>query len=145
MTEVVTPADVELVSSYADCLQVGTRNAQNYKLLEAVGKQPKPVLYKRGMWMTLSEYLQATDYILSSAKQFGVDPFLLGGLNVWGIESGLQYDAQLFTYQLTYLKADRLSLLFGYLFHLALLLGMIFALHVEDPLQHVAAFVATSE
>ena len=69
VTEVVTPADVELVSSYADCLQVGTRNAQNYKLLEAVGKQPKPVLYKRGMAMTLDEYLQAADYILAAGNE----------------------------------------------------------------------------
>lgn len=69
VTEVVTPADVDLVSSYADCLQVGTRNAQNYKLLEAVGKQPKPVLYKRGMAMTLDEYLQAADYILAAGNE----------------------------------------------------------------------------
>ncbi|MBI1367752.1 MAG: 3-deoxy-7-phosphoheptulonate synthase [Planctomycetes bacterium] len=68
VTEVMTPADVDLVASYADCLQVGTRNAQNYKLLEAVGSQPKPVLYKRGMAMTIDEYLQATDYILAAGN-----------------------------------------------------------------------------
>lgn len=68
VTEVITTEDVAVVSEYADCLQVGTRNAQNFKLLEAVGKQPKPVLYKRGMWMTLDEYLQAAEYILSAGN-----------------------------------------------------------------------------
>ncbi|MEX0742433.1 MAG: N-acetylneuraminate synthase family protein, partial [Phycisphaeraceae bacterium] len=43
-------------------------NAQNYKLLEAAGNQPKPVLYKRGMSMTLDEYLQAADYILAAGN-----------------------------------------------------------------------------
>ena len=65
VTEVLTPTDVELVSKYADCLQIGTRNCQNYKLLEACGEQPKPVLLKRGMSMTIDEYLQATEYILA--------------------------------------------------------------------------------
>ena len=64
-TEVLTPTDVELVSKYADCLQIGTRNSQNYKLLEACGDQPKPVLLKRGMAMTLDELLQASEYVLS--------------------------------------------------------------------------------
>jgi 3-deoxy-7-phosphoheptulonate synthase len=64
ITEVLTPGEVDMVSSYADCLQIGTRNSQNYKLLEACGKQPKPVLYKRGMSMTLDEFLQAAEYIL---------------------------------------------------------------------------------
>lgn len=68
VTEVVTPEEVELVSKYADCLQIGTRNAQNFKLLEAAGKQPKPVLYKRGMWMTIDEYLQASEYILAAGN-----------------------------------------------------------------------------
>jgi 3-deoxy-7-phosphoheptulonate synthase len=68
VTEVVTPADVELVARYADCLQVGTRNAQNFKLLEACGKQPRPVLLKRGMAMTVDEYLQAADYILAAGN-----------------------------------------------------------------------------
>ena len=68
VTEVLTPSDVELVAGYADCLQIGTRNSQNYKLLEACGKQPKPVLMKRGMAMTLDEYLQAAEYILASGN-----------------------------------------------------------------------------
>lgn len=65
VTEVLANSDVDMVSEYADCLQIGTRNCQNFKLLEAVGRQPKPVLLKRGMAMTLDEYLQAAEYILS--------------------------------------------------------------------------------
>jgi 3-deoxy-7-phosphoheptulonate synthase len=68
VTEVMTPSEVELVASYADCLQVGTRNAQNFKLLEAVGKTQKPVLFKRGMAMTIDEYLQAAEYILAAGN-----------------------------------------------------------------------------
>ncbi len=68
VTEVLTPTDVDLVSQYADCLQIGTRNSQNFKLLEAAGRQPKPVLMKRGMAMTLDEYLQAAEYILAAGN-----------------------------------------------------------------------------
>lgn len=68
VTEVVTPGEVELVAKYADCLQIGTRNAQNFKLLEVAGKQPKPVLYKRGMSMTIDEFLQGAEYILSAGN-----------------------------------------------------------------------------
>ena len=68
VTEVVTPGEVELVSEYADCLQIGTRNSQNFKLLEAAGKQPKPVLFKRGMAMTIDEFLQAAEYILAAGN-----------------------------------------------------------------------------
>lgn len=68
VTEVITPGDVELVAKYADCLQIGTRNAQNFKLLEAVGESGKPVLFKRGMAMTINEYLQAADYILAAGN-----------------------------------------------------------------------------
>lgn len=68
VTEVLTPGEVELVAKYADCLQIGTRNAQNFKLLEACGKIDKPILYKRGMAMNLDEYLQAADYILAAGN-----------------------------------------------------------------------------
>ena len=68
VTEVLSVDDVDVVSEYADCLQIGTRNAANYKLLEAVGKQPKPVLLKRGMAMTIDELLQAAEYILSNGN-----------------------------------------------------------------------------
>jgi 3-deoxy-7-phosphoheptulonate synthase len=68
VTEVVTPSEVDLVSRYADCLQIGTRNSQNFKLLDAAGRQPKPVLLKRGMAMTIDEYLQAAEYILAAGN-----------------------------------------------------------------------------
>ncbi|MEX0774640.1 MAG: 3-deoxy-7-phosphoheptulonate synthase [Phycisphaeraceae bacterium] len=68
VTEVITPGDVDLVSQYADCLQIGTRNAQNFRLLDAAGRQPKPVLLKRGMAMTIDEYLQAAEYVLAAGN-----------------------------------------------------------------------------
>ena len=63
VTEVVDVADVELVASYADMLQVGTRNAQNFSLLQAVGDVGKPVMLKRGMSSTIEEWLMAAEYI----------------------------------------------------------------------------------
>ena len=69
VTEVLCVTEVDLVARYADCIQVGARNAQNYRLLEAVGKQKKPVLYKRGMAATIDETLQAVDYILSEGNE----------------------------------------------------------------------------
>lgn len=68
VTEVVSTEDVDLVSRYADCLQIGTRNCQNFKLLDACGRQEKPVLLKRGMSMTIDEYLQAAEYILAAGN-----------------------------------------------------------------------------
>ena len=68
VTEVIAPGDVDLVASYADALQIGTRNAQNFKLLDACGRQSKPVLLKRGMAMTIDEYLQAAEYILAAGN-----------------------------------------------------------------------------
>jgi 3-deoxy-7-phosphoheptulonate synthase len=68
VTEVLTPSEVDLVARYADCLQIGARNAQNFKLLEAAGRSGKPVLYKRGMSVTVDEYLQAAEYILSTGN-----------------------------------------------------------------------------
>jgi 3-deoxy-7-phosphoheptulonate synthase len=63
VTEVVDVSDVELVASYADMLQVGTRNAQNFSLLQAVGDIGKPVMLKRGMSSTIEEWLMAAEYI----------------------------------------------------------------------------------
>lgn len=63
VTEVVDVSDVELVASYADMLQVGTRNAQNFSLLQAVGEAGKPVMLKRGMSSTIEEWLMAAEYI----------------------------------------------------------------------------------
>jgi 3-deoxy-7-phosphoheptulonate synthase len=63
VTEVIDPASVELVASYADMLQIGTRNMQNFALLQAVGSVTKPVLLKRGMSATIEEWLMAAEYI----------------------------------------------------------------------------------
>jgi 3-deoxy-7-phosphoheptulonate synthase len=63
VTEVVDAHDVDLVASYADMLQVGTRNAQNFALLAAVGDAGKPVMLKRGMSSTIEEWLLAAEYI----------------------------------------------------------------------------------
>jgi len=65
ITEVMSPVDVELVASHADILQVGTRNMQNFNLLEAVSKTGKPVLLKRGLAATAQELLLAAEYILA--------------------------------------------------------------------------------
>jgi 3-deoxy-7-phosphoheptulonate synthase len=65
VTEVMTPADVGLVSEYADVLQVGARNMQNYYLLDEVGRTQTPVLLKRGMAATIEEWLLAAEYILA--------------------------------------------------------------------------------
>ena len=65
VTEVMAVEQVELVGRYADVLQVGARNMQNFNLLTAVGEQSKPVLLKRGMSATLEEFLLAAEYVLS--------------------------------------------------------------------------------
>lgn len=69
VTEVMDTRDVALVSEYADILQVGTRNMQNYALLKELGKADKPVLLKRGMWSTLKEFLSAAEYILAGGNE----------------------------------------------------------------------------
>src|SRR5437763_5237084 len=63
VTEVVDPGDVDLVASYADMLQVGTRNMQNFPLLQAVGGCGTPIILKRGMNATIEEWLMAAEYI----------------------------------------------------------------------------------
>jgi len=68
VTEVIAPDDVELVSDYADVLQIGARNMQNYRLLEACGKSPRPVLLKRGPSATVDEWLLAAEYILDAGN-----------------------------------------------------------------------------
>ena len=69
ITEVITPSDVELVARYADILQVGTRNMQNYALLQEVGRSGKPAMLKRGMSSTIEEWLLAAEYILSQGNR----------------------------------------------------------------------------
>jgi 3-deoxy-7-phosphoheptulonate synthase len=65
VTEVLNPQDVELVSRYADILQVGARNMHNYSLLRELGRNGKPVLLKRGLAATVEEWLMAAEYILA--------------------------------------------------------------------------------
>lgn len=69
VTEVMTPHHVDLVASYADVLQIGARNMQNYQLLEAVGGCDKPILLKRGPSATMDEFLLAAEYILDRGNQ----------------------------------------------------------------------------
>ncbi|RLS33019.1 MAG: 3-deoxy-7-phosphoheptulonate synthase [Planctomycetota bacterium] len=69
VTEVVASEDVSLVSKFADVLQVGARNMQNYRLLEAVGRSHLPVLLKRGPAATLEELLLAAEYILDAGNR----------------------------------------------------------------------------
>ncbi len=68
VAEVLDPRDVELVSSYADILRVGTRNMSNYTLLQEVGRQAKPVQLKRGFTATIAEWLNAAEYIFKEGN-----------------------------------------------------------------------------
>ena len=69
VTEVMNTTDVDLVEDYADLLQIGARNVQNFALLKKVGKAKKPVLLKRGMMTTIEELLMSAEYILSSGNE----------------------------------------------------------------------------
>ncbi len=69
VTEVISPEDVEAVAEKADILQIGTRNMQNFSLLQAAGRTHRPVLLKRGMSSSLDELLQAAEYILAEGNQ----------------------------------------------------------------------------
>ncbi len=69
VTEIVDLNDVELVSKYADVLQIGARNMQNFRLLQAVGHGTKPVLLKRGLSATISEWLNAAEYVMSAGNE----------------------------------------------------------------------------
>ncbi len=68
VTEVLAPADVPLVAAHVDCLQIGSRNMQNFRLLTAAGESGKPVLLKRGMAATYDEWLAAADYVLGAGN-----------------------------------------------------------------------------
>jgi 3-deoxy-7-phosphoheptulonate synthase len=68
VTEVVDPATVDLVAEHADVLQIGTRNAQNFSLLKAVGQAGRPVVLKRGFGCTVGEWLQAAEYVLAAGN-----------------------------------------------------------------------------
>lgn len=69
VTEVMAPGAVELVAQYADVLQIGARNMQNFDLLAEAGEQPKPVLLKRGASATVDEFLLAAEYILDRGNR----------------------------------------------------------------------------
>ncbi|NCO75164.1 MAG: 3-deoxy-7-phosphoheptulonate synthase [Cyanobacteria bacterium] len=68
VTEVMDTADLDKIVEYADIIQVGARNMQNFSLLKKVGAQPKPVLLKRGMSATIAEWLMAAEYILAGGN-----------------------------------------------------------------------------
>jgi 3-deoxy-7-phosphoheptulonate synthase len=69
VTEVMDTRQVELVSSYTDMIQIGSRNMQNYPLLKEAGMCRKPILLKRGMMATIEEYLMAAEYILNQGNE----------------------------------------------------------------------------
>lgn len=68
VTEVMTPNDVNLVARYADVLQIGARNMQNYQLLEEVGRTGMPVLLKRGLSATIEEWLLSAEYVVAQGN-----------------------------------------------------------------------------
>jgi 3-deoxy-7-phosphoheptulonate synthase len=68
ITEVMTPADIDVVGKYTDIFQIGARNSQNYLLLEEVGKAGKPVMIKRGLSMMLEEWLLAAEYVMAQGN-----------------------------------------------------------------------------
>ena len=69
VSEVITPTDVALVADYADIMQIGARNMQNFVLLKEVGKLKKPILLKRGMSSTLKELLMSAEYIMAQGNE----------------------------------------------------------------------------
>ena len=68
VTEALDTSSIDIVARYADCLQIGARNMQNFELLKAAGRSGKPVLLKRGMSATLEEFLLAAEYVLSEGN-----------------------------------------------------------------------------
>ena len=79
ITEIMDTKDLEAVEQYADCLQVGARNMQNFSLLKEVGRSKLPVMLKRGMSATIKDLLMSAEYILSE-----------GNLNVLLCERGIR-------------------------------------------------------
>ena len=68
VTEVMNPREIDLVAKYADVIQVGARNMQNFSLLKELGKIDKPILLKRGTMNTIQEFLMSAEYILSEGN-----------------------------------------------------------------------------
>lgn len=69
ISEIVNPADIEQAVNYIDVIQIGARNMQNFELLKAAGEADKPVLLKRGMSATISEFINAAEYIISKGNK----------------------------------------------------------------------------
>ncbi len=69
VTEVMDPRDLDLVCQYADIIQVGARNMQNFRLLQEVGRVKKPVILKRGLCSTIQEFLMSAEYIMSNGNE----------------------------------------------------------------------------
>jgi 3-deoxy-7-phosphoheptulonate synthase len=69
VTEIMDPRDMEILAQYADIIQIGTRNMQNFRLLLEVGLSLKPILLKRGLSSTIKEWLMAAEYIMSRGNQ----------------------------------------------------------------------------
>ena len=69
VTEIVDKDDIDLIGTYADIYQVGARNMQNFQLLKALGKAKKPVMLKRGLAATISEWLNAAEYIMAGGNE----------------------------------------------------------------------------
>ncbi len=82
ITEVMSPADVDTVAQYADILQVGARNMQNYNLLDEVGLTRKPVMVKRGLAASYEEWLLAAEYVMAA----GNDQVILCERGIRGFE-----------------------------------------------------------
>ena len=72
ITEVMAVEDVDTVAKYADILQIGARNMQNYNLLDAVGEIKKPVMVKRGLAASYEEWLLAAEYVMASGNEQGM-------------------------------------------------------------------------
>ena len=100
VTEVIDPHNVEMVTEYADCLQVGSRNMQNYTLLRELGKTSKPVLLKRGLSATYKEFLLAAEYIMAE----GNEQVILCERGIRGMTSELRFTLDLSA--VPYLKGE---------------------------------------
>lgn len=69
VTEVMNPMDVDMVADYSDILQIGARNVQNFSLLKRIGRSKRPILLKRGMMTTITEFLMSAEYCLSEGSR----------------------------------------------------------------------------
>ncbi len=91
VTEVLDPRHVELVAKYADCLQIGSRNMQNYPLLREVGRSNRPALLKRGLSATYEEFLLAAEYIMAEGNR----QVILCERGIRGLSSELRFTLDL--------------------------------------------------